>query len=1067
MGLDDGTTRFVVRHDLRHARACRSLKAPAGFQGKAIGAVREWYDKQTFPEAGGILVLPTGAGKTFAAMRFLAAAPLSDGYKVLWLAHTHHLLEQAYDTLRKDALGHIAEPRNELSVRVVSGAPGHWDLPTIQATDDVVIGTIGMLQKAWGEEHEALVSFIESARGKLFVVFDEAHHAPAPTYRRFVLSLRERCEQMYLLGLTATPTHTDERKRGWLLKAFPQGIICQQTPRALMAQGVLAKPVSVEPKTDVTPDFDERQYRTWVGTNRDLPEDIIDRLAKNQKRNDYIVNWYVSHKEEYGKTLVFADRWDQCVYLREQLRTRGVRADAVYSHVDADPGSAEARNRQNRDGNARVLERFRQPNELDVLINIRMLTEGTDVPDVQTVFLTRQTTSQILMRQMVGRALRGPKFGGTEQAHIVSFVDDWKKLINWASYHKLEEGLADPKIAEYGKRPPFQLISIELVRRLARQMDTGINIAPGPYTSLLPVGWYRVEYESSAEGTDEREIVRQLVMVFENDVDGFSALIDHLLANPQDDALLKCQEPDCKLQDIEAATDEWISRFFPDDAPGEHFGASLPDDLFSVVRHVAQWEAPPEFFEFEERGNHDLDALAQKLLGRHLDPFAVQTELEGEYNRTDRYWATIYDTYDRFASQYDACVRRFLHAHSHGSDPASHRPALPDQPTEPLPAREPTEEEKEQVKRRDRHTCVCCGNNAKRQLEIDHIRPIYHGGANVLANLQTLCRTCNAAKRTQTIQFHDNHTDLTQPPGTPPQVALPSPRRAGDAEEWERFLRRWINFFYRCGAVDDTRVGKRRDAENYNLWTVSLYSGNDPKWIEPYLSDLLKRIREARSESGKTGPNSIEVSSPECETVCCSLPPEEDSPDQAQESLPFPRKLRAAGRTFVYNDDPDYGDGIWFDEEGFDIHLSNCGKAVAPDAWTREELSIVAPCPEAVAEGLKKFAVSRDLVASGRIVMTNGIAMLVELLDSEFSAGAVRAAVEKALHKRTSAKKEALVLIGTRLRAWDEPAELAAALLACMDGHQLRGLASQETGEATRGKDHAIALLVRMYLVPR
>ena len=41
-----------------------------------------------------------------------------------------------------------------------------------------------------------------------------------------------------------------------------------------------------------------------------------------------------------------------------------------------------------------------------------MLTEGTDVPDVDTVFLTRQTTSKILLTQMIGRALRGPKFGG-------------------------------------------------------------------------------------------------------------------------------------------------------------------------------------------------------------------------------------------------------------------------------------------------------------------------------------------------------------------------------------------------------------------------------------------------------------------------------------------------------------------------------------------------------------------------------------------------------------------------------------------------------------------------------
>ena len=122
---------------------------------------------------------------------------------------------------------------------------------------------------------------------------------------------------------------------------------------------------------------------------------------------------------------MFADRWFQCEHLREALRKWGVRAAPVYSHVAANPGSAAARNRRTADDNARTLEDSRN-GDLDVLLNIRMLTEGTDVPEAQTVFLTRQTTSRILLTQMVGRALRGPRFGGTPDAYILSFIDDWK-----------------------------------------------------------------------------------------------------------------------------------------------------------------------------------------------------------------------------------------------------------------------------------------------------------------------------------------------------------------------------------------------------------------------------------------------------------------------------------------------------------------------------------------------------------------------------------------------------------------------------------------------------------------
>ncbi len=53
-----------------------------------------------------------------------------------------------------------------------------------------------------------------------------------------------------------------------------------------------------------------------------------------------------------------------------------------------------------------------------MLINIKILTEGTDIPDVQTVFITRETKSDILLTQMIGRALRGPRMGGTEKAYI-------------------------------------------------------------------------------------------------------------------------------------------------------------------------------------------------------------------------------------------------------------------------------------------------------------------------------------------------------------------------------------------------------------------------------------------------------------------------------------------------------------------------------------------------------------------------------------------------------------------------------------------------------------------------
>ena len=77
-----------------------------------------------------------------------------------------------------------------------------------------------------------------------------------------------------------------------------------------------------------------------------------------------------------------------------------------------------------------IIDDFRK-NKFDVLINVQMMTEGSDVPDIQTAFMTRETNSDSLFMQMVGRALRGSYAGGTKDAYIVDFHDKWEMLHFW------------------------------------------------------------------------------------------------------------------------------------------------------------------------------------------------------------------------------------------------------------------------------------------------------------------------------------------------------------------------------------------------------------------------------------------------------------------------------------------------------------------------------------------------------------------------------------------------------------------------------------------------------------
>jgi len=556
-GKDRALPSFFREHDLKKCRGKNSNKVLAPHQSDALRGLARWYAalSEAGTTSGGILALPTGAGKTFTAVRFLCDGPLSDGYKVLWLAHTHHLLEQAFYEFDSSMLGRVREPRSCLAVRVVSGTPGHFPPRDIRPSDDVLIATLQTVTHAHREKLETLLRFIDSAGGKLLVVFDEAHHSPAPSYRRLLIALRETGASA--LGLTATPTYSDEGKRGWLKKLFPAGILATARIEDLLAQGILARPIFESAKTAIVPDFEEPDYEKWIGSFRDIPEHIIEQLARNAERNSLIAKTYAADRKKYGKTIIFTDRWFQCEAIVEALAKYGVKAAAVYSHVDTSYRSVEARQRRTRDENAKVLARYRA-GEIDVVVNVRMLTEGTDLPATQTVFLTRQTTSRILQAQMIGRALRGPKFSGTADAYIVSFIDDWQQAIPWAEYDPLidEQTIDDEPVL--AKRPPLQLISIELIKRLAQQMHAGSAGTFGPFQAFLPVGWYRVVFDACLPDSDEIESRDQLLLVFEDEQKGFTELIAALVKTiPK-----VFEEEYVVLEEQKDALEAWRFKFF-------------------------------------------------------------------------------------------------------------------------------------------------------------------------------------------------------------------------------------------------------------------------------------------------------------------------------------------------------------------------------------------------------------------------------------------------------------------------------------------------------------------------
>jgi len=810
-------------------------KIPFQHQIEAFEALSKTFKFGGEKPGSGILVLPTGAGKTFTAVRWLSNHVIPKNIKILWLAPSFYLLDQAFDTFKKNARD-IPSSKKTLNIRCVSSNPSHARASSIELTDDIVIMTIQTAiknlhtdaQDRFGDKFEtAFRKFIDFCRETgVFVVVDEAHHSPAYGCRNLLigekdsaLGLRGLLPELNLLGLTATPTHNDNAIKGWLWKIFENGIIYEANKESLILQKILARPNYIEISTGKEWEIDDKLYNRLMKQHQDLPEYIIEKLANDKARNNFIVNTYLSNKTAYGKTIIFADRWFQCVYIKEKLRDKGIKADAIYSHIDADPGSAEARNKRTQDDNTRILREFKN-GQIDVLINVRMLTEGADVPNVQTVFITRQTTSSILMTQMIGRALRGEKVGGSSEANVVLFFDDWKRLVDWAN-PKYGDTRDKDKTSVKGYYP-LEYISIRLIEELSKSIESGGDYSIPKFSKIIPTGWYKTEivYTDSEQENETMESFTEFVMVYEQTAVKFNAFINFLLSTKLPDEWSKEYLEDKWMP---PQVEQWINKYF--DLKSDDIGQRLQSDLIKIIRHIAQNQSAPTFHAFEEREIYDLDKIAEKVI--NFPSLEKYEYLNKEFSQSGTLWKTFYGSLNRFETAVDEVIRNIIHRRRFAKEEIDPIP-VPVTPAQ----RELSEEEKIAIIKRDGYACLCCGVNSQiGKLQIDHIKPFSMGGTTSVANSQTLCNICNRYKGKNEIDFRCNITQLS----VPKKFNLSFPYEGQTAT---RAITRIVNLFYHCKAV--AKVDWEVLTYTYHIY---LYPGNNPEWLLKHQTELLQFIQ--------------------------------------------------------------------------------------------------------------------------------------------------------------------------------------------------------------------------------
>lgn len=358
-----------------------------------------------------VVHMPTGAGKTRTAMHIVARAlNEAEPALVVWLASSRELVEQAAETFGL-AWSHLGNRTVTLQ-----RFWGNFGEPPTALADGLLVAGLAKLH-AWRERHP--LDFQRLAGRTSLVVIDEAHQAIAPTYRALIDGLCGAGADNALLGLTATPGRTwNDMAADRELSDYFEGskVVLEagdddNPVKYLLDQGYLARPVfrPIEYAPTRTPSEEELRR---IARADDFPDASLEAFAADTARNLAIIAAMKGLVERgHRRIILFAVSVGNAEILADALAANGVASSVVTGETPAARRAA-------------TLRAFKSASEAPMVVcNFGVLTTGFDAPRTSAAIIARPTKSLVLYSQMVGRATRGPKAGGSETCEILTVHD--------------------------------------------------------------------------------------------------------------------------------------------------------------------------------------------------------------------------------------------------------------------------------------------------------------------------------------------------------------------------------------------------------------------------------------------------------------------------------------------------------------------------------------------------------------------------------------------------------------------------------------------------------------------
>lgn len=338
---------------------------PHPFQERILEALER--ERSAHDRWRNLVIAATGTGKTV-----VAAFDFKHFYdkkqkqaKLLFLAHRQEILQQALGTFRN-----ILRDQNFGELQV-----GPYEATRLEH----LFCSVGMLasRRLWEQVGSGFYDYI---------VVDEAHHGTASSYR----PIFDHFTPKILLGLTATPERMDgDNVAADFGNRFAAEI---RLPEALEEKLLcpfhyfgIADPIAIN---------GDQFWRNGKYDAAALENVYVLDPARARQRVAAIITALHRYEPDVGslKGIGFCVTIRHAEYMAEQFSQHGIPSTAFTSNSDSDQC-------------ADLLVRLKN-GQLTFLFTVDKLSEGVDVPEINTVLFLRPTESLTVFLQQLGRGLR-------------------------------------------------------------------------------------------------------------------------------------------------------------------------------------------------------------------------------------------------------------------------------------------------------------------------------------------------------------------------------------------------------------------------------------------------------------------------------------------------------------------------------------------------------------------------------------------------------------------------------------------------------------------------------------